>query len=130
MSDWVHVGPLEAFPQGRGRAVVVAGVKVGIFRHDNGRVYALKDACPHMGASLADGRIVGTEVTCFWHGWTFGLADGRTRQSSWACAAVYGVDVRNDGIWVLPPPPPVKEPAASDDDWVVFDPDQHIKKKP
>jgi len=126
--DWVKVGRLSGFPEGRGRAVVVDGVKVGVFKLD-GRIHALKDACPHMGASLADGKLVGGEVTCFWHGWTFDLVTGKTRQSSWACAAVYAVDVRGDEIWLKPPPPPPPPPAAEDDDWEVFDPDRHLKKK-
>ena len=128
MSDWVHVGLVDDFREGRGRAVVVDGVKVGVFKR-HGRLYALKDACPHMGASLTDGKLVGNEVTCFWHGWTFDLATGRTRQSSWACAGVYGVDVRDDGVWLLPPKPE-EMPAPEEDDWVPFDPDRHLKKKP
>ena len=129
MSDWVHVGTVEDFREGRGRPVMVDGVKVGVFKL-KGRLYALKDACPHMGASLADGKLVGNEVTCFWHGWTFDLATGKTRQSPWACAAVYELEVRGDDVWLLPPKPPEKAPADEEDDWVPFDPDRHLKKKP
>lgn len=130
MAEWVHVGAYESFREGRGRPVMVDDVKVGVFKL-NGRIHALKDACPHMGASLADGKLVGNEVTCFWHHWTFDLETGRTRQSSWACAAVYGVDLRGDEVWVLPPKVEEKKPPEDDEDeWVPFDPDRHLKKKP
>jgi nitrite reductase (NADH) small subunit len=29
-----------------------------------------------MGASLADGCVEGTSVTCSWHGWRFSVKDG------------------------------------------------------
>ncbi|MDM7999643.1 MAG: Rieske 2Fe-2S domain-containing protein [Dehalococcoidia bacterium] len=42
-----------------------------------GRFYAAEGQCPHMGASLASGRLEGTVVTCPRHGSQFDLADGR-----------------------------------------------------
>ena len=63
MRDFVEVGRLQEFPEGRGRAVAVDGVLVAVFRLGE-TVYALRDACPHMGASLADGKIHDLKVSC------------------------------------------------------------------
>ena len=127
MERWLSVGKLEEFPEGRGRPVVVDGVKVGVFQL-KGRIYAVKDACPHMGASLADGRIVNRRVVCHWHGWSFDLETGRTDQSSWACAQIYPARVRTGWVELrVPEPPP--EPEPQDEPWEVFDPERHLRGK-
>ena len=125
MSEFKHVGSLDEFPTGRGRAVKVDGILVAIFRTGD-EVFALRDGCPHMGASLADGKIHDGRVTCFWHGWTFDLKNGQCSQQRQNCAKVYAVELRGTEIYVRAPPPPVKGP-DEDEEWVVFDPDKHVK---
>ena len=44
---------------------------------EGGRYYAIDDHCPHQGAPLCDGMVSEGTVTCTWHGWRFGLEDGR-----------------------------------------------------
>jgi 3-phenylpropionate/trans-cinnamate dioxygenase ferredoxin subunit len=41
-----------------------------------GRYYAVEGSCPHMGGSLASGKLEGTVVTCPRHGSQFDLTDG------------------------------------------------------
>lgn len=125
MRDWVEVGPIDRFREGRGRAVEVDGVKVGVFLL-RGRVHAVKDACPHMGASLADGKLVDDSVVCHWHGWKFDLLTGKTGSSSWACAEIYEVRVENGSVFLRAPiPAPREEP--EEEAWVRFDPGRHLK---
>ncbi len=59
------------------RPVTVLGERVVLVR-DAGTVYALQDRCPHRGVPLSYGRreFPGT-LSCPYHGWTYGLADGR-----------------------------------------------------
>jgi nitrite reductase/ring-hydroxylating ferredoxin subunit len=52
------------------------GTKV-LMTRINGRVYAVVDRCPHMGMSLAKGRIEGGVVTCPWHNSRFDFCTGR-----------------------------------------------------
>ena len=42
-----------------------------------GRYYAIDDGCNHSGASLAQGTLEGTEVTCYLHAYRFDVRDGR-----------------------------------------------------
>lgn len=42
--------------------------------------YALNNRCPHMGGSLADGRLEGTAVTCPRHGSSFDVRTGKVLQ--------------------------------------------------
>ncbi len=46
-----------------------------VFRTESGRAVAMDAHCPHMGAHLAEGRVEGEGVRCFFHDWKFG-ADG------------------------------------------------------
>lgn len=104
MSGFVKVGRVEEFREGRGRAVRVGGRRVAVF-NDGGRFLALQDNCPHMGASLADGRIVAGRVACHMHGWVFELASGRgcPPAKSWACARTYEVRVEDGQVLIREP---------------------------
>ena len=65
MDGFFDAGPIDAFPHGRARVVLIDNVRVAVFRLDSGW-YALRDACPHMGSSLAQGRVQDGRVTCRW----------------------------------------------------------------
>jgi nitrite reductase (NADH) small subunit/3-phenylpropionate/trans-cinnamate dioxygenase ferredoxin subunit len=122
MSEFVSVGTVEQFPPGRGRRVKVDGTDVAVFRIGE-RWFAIQDSCPHMGASLADGKLDGEQVVCHWHEWRFDLHSGQGDQRSWARAKVY--EVRIDGDEVLLKPPAVDgapgEESGDDDGWVRWD---------
>jgi nitrite reductase (NADH) small subunit len=69
-------------------------VPVLVARTDDDRYFAVRNTCPHHGASLARGYLFGTNlpsgvgeyrygrhqeiVRCPWHGWEFDLHDGRS----------------------------------------------------
>jgi len=43
----------------------------------NGTVYAFENKCPHMGLSLARGKISGGAITCPFHGSRFEICSGK-----------------------------------------------------
>ena len=51
--------------------VRLLGENIVVFRDTSGRVGALKEACPHRGASLAYGRNEECGLRCLYHGWKF-----------------------------------------------------------
>src|SRR5262249_54705397 len=55
--DWVRVGDVAQWIKGRGRRVDVGGAPVAVF-WDGSRWIAVDDTWPHMGASLAEGRLL------------------------------------------------------------------------
>jgi nitrite reductase/ring-hydroxylating ferredoxin subunit len=87
------VGRLTDLPPGTRRIVDAGGRSIGVF-NVGGRLYALRNRCPHQGAPLCLGRIKGTTlpgrpyeyaygredeiIQCPWHGWEFEIATGRT----------------------------------------------------
>jgi nitrite reductase/ring-hydroxylating ferredoxin subunit len=130
MDERIRVGKREDFPDGRGRAVDVAGERVAVFRSGD-RWYALQDACPHMGASLADGALEGGRVVCDWHGRRFDLATGESDMRSGACARLFRIDVEGSDVYVEPRGSDRGGgPSSPDDDWEPFDPERHLKRGP
>jgi nitrite reductase/ring-hydroxylating ferredoxin subunit len=63
-------------PEG-GRFVVSLpkGHDIVLFKVE-GKIYALDNACPHMGGPLGEGDVEGDIVTCPWHGWQFDIKSG------------------------------------------------------
>ena len=75
------VGPLSDLTVGEGRAYVVEGNQVAVFRMSDGTVRALGAVCPHRGGPIADGQTDSTKVMCPLHQYTFSFDDGRCANS-------------------------------------------------
>jgi nitrite reductase/ring-hydroxylating ferredoxin subunit len=87
------VGRVSDIPDGGRVLVTLQGRSMGVFRV-NGRFYAVLNRCPHMGAELCRGSILGhleSEVPgeflhdpsrhllrCPWHGWEYDLETGQS----------------------------------------------------
>lgn len=97
----MRVGARSDFATGRGRAVEVDGRRVAVLREGE-RFVAVADACPHMGASLADGRLEEGVVTCPWHGWRYDATNGKglPPARAWACVHVFEVKVEGEDVFV------------------------------
>ena len=82
----------------------ILGEHVALFRSESGRVVAFADQCPHRGYPLSLGSVVGEELVCGYHGFTFDCGG--------VCVAIPGQDripgranvrsypVVEQGIWV------------------------------
>jgi nitrite reductase (NADH) small subunit/3-phenylpropionate/trans-cinnamate dioxygenase ferredoxin subunit len=128
LGDFTKVGEVRQFREGRGRTVRVGEREIAIFRRGT-RFFAMDDECPHMGASLAMGRLVDDDVECEWHHWKFDLSTGRNAYKKWACVAIHEVRVRGDDVLVRivePPPLDEKPSEEEEDEWFVWDPDKGV----
>lgn len=72
---FTKVAKVQDVPPGKAKQVTVGGKAVALF-NVNGTFYALEDECPHVGAPLSDGELMGQEVVCPWHGARFDVATG------------------------------------------------------
>ncbi len=52
----------------------LAGERLVLFRTKSGQPAALAATCPHRRMSLAVGRVLGEELVCAYHGWSFDAA--------------------------------------------------------
>ena len=124
---WVRVGDVAAWVKGRGRQVEVDGHAIAVF-WDGARWFAVDDACPHMGASLADGHLEGNELQCSWHEWRYDTTTGQCPIRPWACVRVYEVRLSDGGVWIKrPEPEPPPAPPEDDPEWLTWDPSRYFK---
>lgn len=81
-------------PPGSRKMIEIGGRSIGVFRLADGRFFALRNRCPHRGAPLCAGRVMGLLTAekpyqpilqregeilrCPWHGWEFDLTTGRS----------------------------------------------------
>lgn len=70
------VAPKDDLKTGEMKAVNVAGHEILLARVGD-TYYAAENRCPHLGGKLAEGKLVGTVVTCPLHGSQFDLNDGK-----------------------------------------------------
>jgi len=70
------VAQVEDIPPGEGRAFVVAGTQVAVFRLRDGSLHATQAACPHAGGPLADGQTDVDVLVCPLHLYAYRWSDG------------------------------------------------------
>lgn len=104
MSVYQTVAQVGQIPEGEGRAVTVESRLIAVFCR-GGEYFAINDACPHMGASLAEGYLDGDAVICPWHAWRFCIRDGLwlDNPKSKICSETYPVRVLGSEIQVQIP---------------------------
>lgn len=81
-TGWFRLCFSADVPRGRPVSFPAFGSSLLAFRGaDDGLVHVLDPYCPHLGADMQDGTVVGDCVECPFHGWRFKGADGK-------CAAI------------------------------------------
>ncbi len=75
MGTLTRIAQTTDVPEGKGKAFDVGNRRIALF-HVGGQFWALDDACPHAGASLAEGYVAPGKVGCPWHYAEFDLATG------------------------------------------------------
>jgi nitrite reductase/ring-hydroxylating ferredoxin subunit len=68
--------PSDELACGEPALIRAIGQKVAVVRAEDGRVYAVDDACPHEGYPLSKGTVKDCVLTCPWHNFKFDLKDG------------------------------------------------------
>jgi nitrite reductase (NADH) small subunit len=99
---WTDIGAVEDVPLRGARRVVTAEGPVGVFRTGDGRVFALKDQCPHKQGPLSQGIVHGHSVACPLHGWVIDLATGEPTgaDAGKGCAPVVPVMVEAGRLFI------------------------------
>lgn len=68
---WYWVLQSRQLKQGQVKGVNVIGHELAVYRGKDGTVVALDAYCPHMGSHLAEGKVEGNELRCFFHNWRY-----------------------------------------------------------
>jgi len=85
---------------GQSKKFDIHGAEVALFKVD-GRFYATRDFCPHLGGSLIGGQLDGTVVTCPLHYAKFDISNGNIiRGPSKNRLEIYGVKIEEGKVFV------------------------------
>jgi len=86
MSEWIDIGTVADVPALGSRVVKAPGGDIAVFKAADGRLFALRDRCPHKGGPLSQGMVHGHSVTCPLHNWVISLESGEAQGADQGCA--------------------------------------------
>ncbi len=97
----ILVGKTSDIPSGEMLKVESEGKEI-LVANENGNYFAMDDTCTHQNASLSEGTLEGSTVTCPWHGSTWDCKSGKliAFASELKDLASYKVIVESDNIYV------------------------------
>jgi nitrite reductase (NADH) small subunit len=78
----------------------LGGIDIAVFRTGDGRVFALRDRCPHRGGPLSQGIVHGERVTCPLHDWVIDLRTGDATGADRGCTPTFGVRVESGRVLI------------------------------
>jgi nitrite reductase/ring-hydroxylating ferredoxin subunit/hemoglobin-like flavoprotein len=98
----VRVAGADEIPDGERKIVEHKGVSIGVFHH-HGEWYALRNSCLHRGGPVATGKLVGDNIVCPWHGYTYNITDGKLLMDPSARLEMYTVSVKDGAVYLCFP---------------------------
>jgi nitrite reductase/ring-hydroxylating ferredoxin subunit len=102
---FVEVCRVTDIVEKRARIVCLGGERVAIFRYD-GKISAVSNICQHQNGPLGEGRILDGCITCPWHGFQYGPADGASPPPFTEKVPTFRVRLEGDRVQVHPHPEP------------------------
>jgi len=115
-NDWYPAMRSEGLRGKRLCTAMLMGIPLVLGRRRDGKLFAMRDSCPHRGIPLSYGWFDGSEVTCKYHGWAFEPASGQcaripslTAQDTLNPAKIFATafpcEERDGYAWVYVPEP-------------------------
>src|SRR6185437_320129 len=111
---WYRALPGPIVQRNHLQKVTLLELPLVIGRDQDGRAFALQDACPHRGMPLHCGRFDGKQVECGYHGWRFDAHSGQCQlipsltsdqklKVDRIYAGSFACEERENYIWVFVP---------------------------
>ncbi len=112
--DWYPALRAEGLRAGETATALLLGIPLLVGRKKDGKLFAMRDLCPHRGIPLSAGWFDGETVMCKYHGWRFepcsgrceeipSLTSGDTLDASKIFAGAYACEERDGYCWVYLP---------------------------
>jgi phenylpropionate dioxygenase-like ring-hydroxylating dioxygenase large terminal subunit len=114
--DWYPAMRAEGMRAGETATAMLLGIPLLVGRKRDGRLFAMRDLCPHRGIPLSAGWFDGETVMCKYHGWRFEPCSGRCEEipsltsgdmldATKIFAGAYACEERDGYCWVYVPQP-------------------------
>lgn len=97
--DFIPAISVDEVKEGTIKPVTVVGRSVLLIRH-KGQVYGVASRCPHMGCSLANGKLKEHILTCPCHGWNFDVRNGQYQSNKSIVLMTFECKVENGQVFV------------------------------
>ncbi len=91
---------MTALLRGDMREFELEGHSILVVWPEQGDLRAFQAHCLHESLPLVDGSLVGNELTCAAHNWTFDAQTGENTMPGEGCLAVYPLRVDGDDVLV------------------------------
>jgi nitrite reductase/ring-hydroxylating ferredoxin subunit len=98
-SDYISVIKADEIKEDSMKLVTVVGRSVLLIKH-GGQVYGVSNRCPHMGCSLAAGKLKEYIITCPCHGWNFDVRNGQYQNNKAIKLMAYECKIENGKVYV------------------------------
>ena len=102
--SWLFAAAIDDIPARGARVLLVGDDSIALFRTGDGRIFALRDRCPHRGGPLSQGIVHGHCVTCPLHDWVIDLATGEAVGPDAGATASFDVRVTDGQVYIELPP--------------------------
>jgi len=114
--DWYPALRTSRLRAGKLATAMLCDIPLVLGRRGDGRVFAMRDSCPHRGIPLSVGWFDGERVTCRYHGWEFEPCSGQCAvipslsshdrlDATRIFATAYACEERDGHAWVYLPGP-------------------------
>ena len=114
--DWYPALRADKLRRNQLATAMLLGIPLVLGRRADGRVFALRDSCPHRGIPLSVGWFDGDRVTCRYHGWEFEPCSGQCQlipsltsrdklDATRIYATAFPCEERDGHAWVYVPGP-------------------------
>jgi phenylpropionate dioxygenase-like ring-hydroxylating dioxygenase large terminal subunit len=114
--DWYPALRTDQLRRNKLATAMLLDIPLVLGRRSDGRIFAMRDSCPHRGIPLSYGWFDGNHVTCKYHGWEFEPCGGQCAlipslstddhlDATRIFATTYPCEERDGHAWVFIPSP-------------------------
>ena len=99
MAEFIEVAKADALPVGRARSCAMGDRRIALY-HTRDGFFATDNTCPHRGGPLGEGDLLGNEIVCPWHFWSFDVTTGENVANPDLRIPTHEVKVEGDRVLV------------------------------
>ena len=99
--NYLYACQLDNLQVNEGKPIKLQNLALALFKTESGKVWAIENSCPHIGAPLDNGLVEKETITCLFHNWCFNLQTGSSTNCPGVKVKTYPVKIQNSAeVWV------------------------------